>query len=48
MFENRMLRRIFGPKTDKWQEDGENCKENLHNLYNSLSIIGMIKSRRLT
>jgi len=23
--ENRMLRRIFGPQGEKWQDDGENC-----------------------
>jgi hypothetical protein len=25
VFENRVLRRIFGPKTDEVTEDGENC-----------------------
>jgi hypothetical protein len=25
VFENRVLRGIFGPKRDKWQEVGENC-----------------------
>jgi hypothetical protein len=25
VFENRVLRRIFGPKRVKWQEAGENC-----------------------
>jgi hypothetical protein len=25
VFENRVLRRIFGPKRDKGTEDGENC-----------------------
>jgi hypothetical protein len=25
MFEKRVLRRIFGPKTDKVQGSGENC-----------------------
>jgi len=25
VFENRMLRRIFGPKGRKWQEAGEDC-----------------------
>jgi hypothetical protein len=23
--ENRVLRRIFGPEMEKWQEDGEDC-----------------------
>jgi len=25
VFENRVLRRIFGPKRGKWLEDGEDC-----------------------
>jgi hypothetical protein len=25
VFENRVLRRIFGPEGMKWEEDGENC-----------------------
>jgi hypothetical protein len=37
MFENRVLRGIFGPKRD----------EVIHNLYSSPSIIRMIKSRRM-
>jgi hypothetical protein len=44
VFENRALRRIFGPKRDKvvggWRK-GRN--EELHNLYSSPNIIGMIK-----
>jgi hypothetical protein len=44
VFENRVLRRIFGPKTDeemgKWRklQSGE-----LHNLYSSPDIIRQIK-----
>jgi hypothetical protein len=48
VFENRMLRRIFGPKRDKvtggWRKLHN---EELHNLYSSPSIIRMIKSRRM-
>jgi hypothetical protein len=48
MFENRVLRRIFGPKRDKvvggWRKLHN---EKLCNLYSLLSIIGMIKSRRM-
>jgi hypothetical protein len=48
VFENRVLRRIFGPKRD--EETGEwrrlHNKE-LHALYSSLNIIRVIKSRRL-
>jgi hypothetical protein len=44
--ENRALRRIFGPKRDEvaggWRKLHN---EELHNLYSSPSIIGMIKSR---
>jgi hypothetical protein len=43
VFENRVLRRIFGPKKDEvrggWRE--------LHNLHFSPSKIRMIKSRRM-
>jgi hypothetical protein len=43
VFENRVLRRIFGPKRDEviggWRK--------LHNLYRSPSIIRTIKSRRM-
>jgi hypothetical protein len=43
LFENRVLRRIFGPKRDGvtggWRK--------LHNLYSSPNIITIIKSRRM-
>jgi hypothetical protein len=48
VFENRVLRRIFGPKRD--QMTGEWRKlhsEELHNLYSSPDIIRQIKSRRM-
>jgi hypothetical protein len=48
VFENRVLRRIFGPKRD--EETGGWRKlhnEELRNLYSSPSIIRMIKSRRM-
>jgi hypothetical protein len=48
VFENRVLRRIFGWKkyevTGGWRELHN---EELHKLYTSPSIIRMIKSRRL-
>jgi hypothetical protein len=48
VFENRVLRRIFGPKRDGvtggWRKLHN---EELHNLYSSPSIIIIIKSRRL-
>jgi hypothetical protein len=48
VFENRVLRRIFGPKRD--EVTGERRKlhsEELHNLYSSPDIIRQIKSRRM-
>jgi hypothetical protein len=47
VFENRALRRIFGPK--RGEVTGESRKlhnEELHDLYSSPSIIRTIKSRR--
>jgi hypothetical protein len=48
VFENRVLRRIFGPKRDKvtggWRKLHN---EELHKLYSSPSVIRMIKSRRM-
>jgi hypothetical protein len=48
VFENRVLRRIFGPKRDEvtggWRKLHN---EELHNLYSSPSIIRMIESRRM-
>jgi hypothetical protein len=48
VFENRVLRRIFGPKRDevtgKWRKLH---KEELINLYSSSDIIRQVKSRRL-
>jgi hypothetical protein len=48
VFENRMLRRIFGPKRDGVTEGWRKLhNEELHNLYSSSSIIRIIKSRRM-
>jgi hypothetical protein len=48
VFENRVLRKIFGPRRDEvtgcWRKL-HNVE--LHNLYSSPSIIGMIKSNRM-
>jgi hypothetical protein len=48
VFENRVLRRIFGPKRDDviggWRKLHN---EEFHNLFCSSSIIRMIKSRRM-
>jgi hypothetical protein len=46
VFENRVLRRIFGSKRDEVTEGWRKLHyEELHNLYSSPSIIRMIKSR---
>jgi hypothetical protein len=48
VFENRVLRRIFGPKRDEvtgvWRKLHN---EELHRFYSSPSVIRMIKSRRM-
>jgi hypothetical protein len=47
VFENRVLRRIFGPKWEKVVEGWRGLhKEELHNLYATPSIIRVSKSRR--
>jgi hypothetical protein len=46
-FENRVLRRIFGPK---WEEEGSWIKlhnDELHSLYSSPNIVRVIKARRM-
>jgi hypothetical protein len=48
VFENRVLRRIFGPKRDEVTGGWRKLHyEELHNLYSSPSIIRIIKSRRM-
>jgi hypothetical protein len=45
-FENRVLRRTFGPSRDDVTGDWRKLhNEELHNVYSSLNIIRMIKSR---
>jgi hypothetical protein len=48
VFENRVLRRIFGPKRNEvtigWRKLHN---DELHNVYSSPSIIRMIKTRRI-
>jgi hypothetical protein len=46
MFENRMLRGIFGPKRDEATEEGRKpCNENRTDLYSSPSI-HVIKTKK--
>jgi hypothetical protein len=48
VFENRVLRRIFGPKRDEVMKEWRKLhNEELRNLYSSPSIIIVIKSRRM-
>ena len=46
-FENRILRRIFGPKRDDNGEWRRFHNEELNSLYRSPNIVRVIKSRRL-
>jgi hypothetical protein len=46
VLENRVLRRIFGPKRDEVTGEWRKVdNEELHNLYSSPNIIRQIKSR---
>jgi hypothetical protein len=48
VFENRVLRRIFGPKRDEVKGEWRKLlNEELRELYSSPSIIRIIKSRRM-
>jgi hypothetical protein len=48
VFENRVLRRIFGLKRDEVMGEWRKLhNEELHNMYSSPSIIRIIKSRRM-
>jgi hypothetical protein len=48
VFENKVLRRIFGPKRDDVTGDWRKLRnEEFHNLYSSPNIIKMIKSKRM-
>jgi hypothetical protein len=48
MFENRVLRRLFGPKSDEETVSGRKLSnEELHTVYASPDNIRMIESRRM-
>jgi hypothetical protein len=47
VFENRVLRKIFGPKREKDGSWRKLHNDELHSLYSSPNIVRVIKSRRL-
>jgi hypothetical protein len=48
VFENRVLRRIFGPKRDEVTGEWRKLhNEELHNLYSSPDIMRQVKSRQM-
>jgi hypothetical protein len=48
VFENRVLRRIFGPKRDEVTGEWRKLhKEELHDLYSSPNIIRIMKARNM-
>ena len=48
MFENRVLKRIFGPKTDEVTGEWRKVHNaELNDLYCSLNTVGLINSRRM-
>jgi hypothetical protein len=48
VFENKVLRRIFGPKRDEVTGEWRKLhNEELHNLYSSPDVIRQVKSRRM-
>ena len=49
MFENRVLRKIFGPKRDEVKAEWRKLhNEELNDLYTSHSIVWVVKSRRIS
>jgi hypothetical protein len=47
VFENRVLRKIFGPKREDDVSWRKLHNDELHNLYSSPNIVKVIKSRRM-
>jgi hypothetical protein len=48
VFENRVLRRIFGPERDEVTGEWRKLhNEELHDLYSSPSMIRIMKARRM-
>jgi hypothetical protein len=47
VFENRVLRRMFGPKREEDRSWRKLHSDELHSLYSSPTIVRVIKSRRM-
>ena len=47
MFENRMFRRIFGPKRDEVRGEWKKLYNELNDLYSSPNIVLVIKLKRM-
>jgi hypothetical protein len=47
VFENRVLRRIFGPKREEDRQWRKLHNDELHNLYSSPNIVRVIESKRM-
>jgi hypothetical protein len=47
LFENRVLRKIFGPKSEEAGSWRKLHNDELHSLYSSPNIVRVIKSRRM-
>jgi hypothetical protein len=47
VFENRVLRKIFGPKMEEDGSWGKFHNDELHNLHSSSNIVRVIESRRM-
>jgi hypothetical protein len=47
VFENRVLRKIFGPKREEDKSWRKLHNDELHRLYSSPNIVRVIKSRRM-
>jgi hypothetical protein len=48
VFENRLLRRIFGPKRDEVTREWGKLHNELNDLYSSPNIVWVIKLRRIS
>jgi hypothetical protein len=48
VFENSVLRKIFGPKREEDESWRKLHNDELHDLYSLLNIVRVIKSRRTT